>query len=346
MSRKKNFQYIARRTNYSVHQYWNINYTEKYQDESEKDFKTFIKAKSYESAKEILLKRLREDNPDIKIKAIQGFMFHKNYKACDKPRLRIEEWEQIRKASFPNQHNVLFKHEVERDASKSNRFNSTNHDHLKTIGFKSGEENWSTKNVKGKIKPLEERSHMIYKGKWVPWDKEYRNNTRRKIIDALIKNNNNRQKAAITLDISRNKLYTLMSRFPEVNWAEQYPIPVPFSTAKRADKEVYSKSAKKSMKKRMDNGHVPFDLTPEQEEKRKVNREKHNVKLRQKRASRLNHQIKLVKKALTANNNIRNKAAKSLGWKVSYLSKVMRLTKHLVNWSAEFPNSMIPKNLL
>jgi hypothetical protein len=343
---KKNFQYKARRTNYAVHQYWNINYTEKYKDCSEKDFKTFIKAKSYESAKAILLKRLREDNRYIKIKSVHGFMFHKNYKASDKPRLRIQEWEQIRKASFPNQHNVLFKYEVKRDESKSNRFNSTDHEHLKSIGFKSGDSNWSVKNVKGKIKPLDQRSHMIYKGKWVSWDKESRNNTRREIIDALIKNNNNRKKSAKYLNIGRNKLYTLMSRFPEIDWNKDYPVPKPFSNSKKASKEVYSAAAKKSMKKRMDKGHLPFNLTAEQEKKRIANREKHNVKLRAERDIRLERQIKLIKKALALNNNIRNKAADSLGWKTSYLSKVMGLTKHLVNWNVEFPSSMIPKNRL
>ena len=268
--RKRNKQYKARRKTYQVHQYWNINYTEKYKDGSEKDFKTFIKAKSYDSAKEILRKRISETDPCIKLKAIQGFMFHKDYKPSEKPRIRIEEWEQIRKAAFPNQHNLLFKYEVERDPLKSNRFNVTDYDHLKTIGFKSGEDNWSTQNRKGKILPIDERSHMIYKGKWVPWDKECRNNTRKQIINALIINSNVRIKAAKFLNISRNKLYKLMERFPEIDWNKDYPIPKPFANAKKASKKVCSAAAKKAMKKRMDNGHVPFDLTEEQEEKSQV----------------------------------------------------------------------------
>lgn len=341
--RKRNKQYRARRKVFQVHQYWNIHYTEKYKDDSEKDFKTFIKAKSYESAKEILIKRTSETDPSIKLKAIHGFMFHKNYKPTEKPQIRIEEWEQIRKAAFPNQHNVLFKHEVERDPSKSNRFNTTDYEHLKTIGFKSGEDNWSTKNRKGQILPIEERSHMVYKGKWVPWDKECRNNTRKQIINALIINSNVRIKAAEFLNISRNKLYKLMERFPEIDWNKDYPIPKPFSNAKKASKEVYSAAAKKSMKKRMENGHVPFNLTEEQEEKRKANREKHNEKLRAKREIRLNKQIELIKDALSKNDNKRNKAAEFLGWKIAYLSKAMRLTKHIVNWSVEYPNSCIAK---
>ena len=344
--RKKNKQYRARRKVYQVHQYWNINYTEKYSDGSEKDFKTFIKAKSYAFAKEILLKRLREDDPNIKIKAVHGFLFHKGYKSQGRTGLGITDWDLIRKAAFPNGNNALFKHEITRDPKKTNRFNETDFEHLKTIGFKSGEENWSTINRKGKILPLGERSHMIFKGKWIPWDKVSRDNTRKEIIDALIQSGNVRQKAAKVLNISRNKLYKLMSRFPEVDWDKDYPKPNPFANARKPDPKVMSEAQKKSMKKRMANGEVPFNLTPEQEKRRRESRFKHTTLQRKAREERLKSQIPLVKEALEACDNKRNKAAEFLGWKVSYLAKFMRLSKHLVNWSKEFPNSNIAKKYL
>lgn len=344
--RRKNKQYRARRKTYQVHQYWNINYTEKYSDGSEKDFKTFIKAKSYAFAKEILLKRLKEDDPNIKIKAVQGFLFHKGYKTKGKQGLKIIDWELIRKAAFPNQNNALFKHEIPRPEHKTNRFNSTDYEHVKKIGFKSGEENWSKIHRKGKILPLGERSHMIFKGKWIPWDKTSRENTRREIIDALIRAKNVRQNAAKILKISRNKLYKLMSRFPEVDWDKEYPKPNPFENARKPDPEVMSEAGKKAMKKRMDNGEVPFNLTPEQEKKRRESRLKHTILQRKAREERLKSQIPLVKEALEACDNKRNKAAEYLGWKVSYLSKFMRLSKHMVNWSQEYPNSNIAKKFL
>ena len=344
--RRKNKQYRARRKTYQVHQYWNINYTEKYSDGSEKDFKTFIKAKSYAFAKEILLKRLKEDDPNIKIKAVQGFLFHKKYKTKGRQGLKIIDWELIRKASFPNQNNALFKHEIPRPEHKTNRFNSTDYEHLKKIGFQSGEENWSKINIKGKILPLGERSHMIFKGKWIPWDKTSRENTRQEIIDALIKAKNVRQNAAKVLNISRNKLYKLMSRFPEIDWDKEYPKPKPFENAKKPDPKVLSEALKKSMKKRMENGEVPFNLTPEQVKKRDNNREKAYKRRRKEREERLKSQIPLVKEALAVCDNKRNKAAEFLGWKISYLAKFMRLSKHLVNWSKEFPNSNIAKKYL
>lgn len=344
--RKKNKQYRARRKVYQVHQYWNINYTEKYDDGSEKDFKTFIKAKSYDFAKEILLKRLREDDPNIKIKAVQGFLFHQKYKSQGRKGLGITDWDLIRKAAFPNGNNAIFKHEIIRDPKKSNRFNETDYEHLKTIGFKSGEENWSTIHRKGKILPIDERSHMIFKGKWVPWDKVCRDNTRKEIIDALIQSRNVRQNAAKILNISRAKLYKLMSRFPEVNWDEEYPKPNPFENARKPDPKVMSEAQKKAMKKRMANGEIPFNLTPEQEKKRKEGKAKHIARQRKAREERLQSQVPLVKEALEACGNQRKKAAEHLGWKVSYLSKFMRLSKHMVNWSQEYPNSNISKKFL
>tara|TARA_Y100001938_G_C8086320_1_gene432283 strand:+ start:38 stop:1078 length:1041 start_codon:yes stop_codon:yes gene_type:complete len=343
MSRKKNFQYKARRTVYHVDQYWNINYTEKYSDGTEKDFKTFIKAKSYAFAKEILLKRLREDDPSIKIKAVQGFMFHKGYCSVEKSHLKAKDWEQIRNASFPNANHTLFKYEVPRDPSKTNRFNSTNYEQIANIGFKAGEDNWSVKNIKGKTLPLEERSHMIYKGKWIPWDKVCRDNTRREIIAALIKSKNVRRDAAKLLNMSRNHLHRIMSRFPEVKWNDEYPPPAPFENARKPDPKVMSAAAKKAMKKRMDNGEVPFQLTPEQEKRRQEGRLKHIARQKKAKKERLQKQIPLVKEALNHSGNHRRKAAEYLGWTVSYLSKVMQETKSVVNWAVEYPTKHISK---
>ena len=221
--KNKNIQAKYRKQFFDVPQYWNISYTEKYSNKTEKDFKTFIKARSYESAKIILLDRLREDDPEIKIKSIHGHKFHDKYKDSNNVKLRTVEWEQIRSASFPNQNNTLFKLEVPRAEGKSNRFNWTNHEHLKTIGFKKGKDNWSSINVKGKTLPKEERAGMVYKGKWIRWNKEIMDKTRKSLISALIMDEGNRSKAARRLNISRHKFYSLLEKFPEINWRKDYP---------------------------------------------------------------------------------------------------------------------------
>jgi hypothetical protein len=230
MKRCKNIQAKFRREKFRTDQYWNMNYTESYQDGRELDFKTFIKARSYESAKHILKKRIAEDDQKIKVKALIGFMFHKDYKSANNLKLRFKEWEQIRSASFPNQNNVLYKLEVKRGDGKTNRFNRTDYDHLQTIGFKEGKDNWSHINLKGKSLPLEDREGMIYQGKWIPWDKNIMNSTRQDLIDALIQTEGNRLKAAATLGVSRTKFYKLMAKFPRIDWNKEYPTPKPFST--------------------------------------------------------------------------------------------------------------------
>lgn len=340
MKKSKNIQAKFRRGNFKTNQYWNINYTERYYDGQEADFKTFIKARSYDSAKEILKKRISEDDPRIKIKAVIGFMFHKNYKNANNLKLRVKEWDQIRSASFPNENNVLYKLKVEREEGKTNRFNKTNYDQVKSIGFKSGEENWSHIHNKGKVLPMEDREGMIYKGKWVKWDENLMQTARQNIIEALIHTKGNRLKAAEYLGMSRNKFYNLMAKFPKIDWNKEHPIPKPFSTAKKASFELRSKVQKEVMKKQIDRGFKPFPLSKEADKKR---RDKINKTKRAKRDERLNNLIPKVKKALSENNNQRKAAAKSLGLKVSYLSKVMRQTKHIVNWKKDFPNPFLSK---
>ena len=78
--KKSNTQTKARKTVFSVVQPWIIYFTERYSDSSEKDFFTFIKARSFDSAKNILKEKSKEDDESIKIKAVQGFLLHKNYK--------------------------------------------------------------------------------------------------------------------------------------------------------------------------------------------------------------------------------------------------------------------------
>lgn len=339
MKRCKSIQAKFRKEIFRTDQYWNINYTERYHTGLESDFKTFIKAKSYESAKDILSRRVREDDPKTKIKAVHGFMFHKNYKNANNLRIGLKEWEQIRSASFPNENNFLYKLEIERAEGKTNRFNKTDYDQIKSIGFKKGDDNWSHIHNKGKTRPLKDREGMIYKGKWVKWDKNLMKATRQQLIDALIHTEGNRLKAAEYLGVSRNKLYNLMSRFPKIDWNKEYPAPKPFSTARKASFELRSKVQKEVMKKQIAKGFKPFPLSKEDDKKR---RDKINATKRAKTEKRFKDLIPKIKRALRANKNIRKHAAKSLGMKSSYLSKLMHQTKDRVNWSKEFPNRNLP----
>tara|TARA_R110000824_G_scaffold145204_1_gene313434 strand:+ start:80 stop:1144 length:1065 start_codon:yes stop_codon:yes gene_type:complete len=344
--KKKNIQQKFRQEQFKHDQFWNISYTEKYSDSFEKDFKTVIKAKSYSGAKDILLLKLEEDDPSVEAKAIQGFMFHKTYRIfhpCYK-QLGVKEWEHIHNCAFPNENNVLFKMEMPRPEWKTNRFNGSgknNLSHIKKFGFKKGEDNWAVINVKGKILDADERADKIYKGKWVEWKEEDRNQKKNEVIDALNKADNVRKRASELLGINRNTLYYLFKKFPEVDWAEEYPAPPP--SRPTPSKEELSRRSQKgwaTMKKR---GVVPFggsSNTPESIKKSIASRKKTMDDRRNKKLLNLEPKIR---KALSANKNSRKLAAKYLNIKESYLAKCMYEIKKFmgINWSKEYPNRNI-----
>jgi len=331
----KTCQYKYRRTTFSTVQYWNINYTEVDPTGKETDYKVFIKAKSYPEAKRFLKKRLESQDPPATAKSIQGFMFHEKYKNASNRKLGVKEWEQIRSAAFPNFNNVLYKLEVPRDPEKTNRFNTTDYERMREIGFKKGKENWSVKNTKGKSLPPAERHGMIYRGKWIKWDKEEMKATRQEIINALILNDGNRMKAAKYMKVSRHKFYDLMAKFPEVDWNKEYPPPRPFVNSTAPSFEVRSKAQKKSMKKRMAEGFKPFDLSPEQEATRVE-----NIKAcsKTKKEAYIEEMLPKVKDALSRHSNHRRKAAEDVGMTCDQFSKFLSKTKHLVNWAQDYPS--------
>ena len=197
--------------------------------------------------------------------------------------LKLKQWEQIKKASFPNQNNVLYKKHILRPEGYSNRFNKTNYEQLKTIGFQKGENNWSTRNRKGKTRSIEDRKGMIYRGHWVKWDIEEMEKIKSKMIEALVNNNNVRLKAAQEMGISRNLFYSYMKRIDSVDWNKEYPYPKAKASNITNIREVFY-SKKKTMKKMMDKGHIPFsNLTQEQKDLRLKNFKSIEEKKKQKK---------------------------------------------------------------
>ena len=335
--KSKGSQYSFRRKNFSFHQYWLMYFTECYSDKTQKDFGTFIKAKSYSLAKIILKQKSIEDNPSVKLKAICGYMMHKDYRNNrSNEKLSMSDWENIRNSCFPNLNNFLFKKEIPRPEGYTNKYNQTSYDHIKKIGFKKGANNWSTQNRKGKHKSLSERKGLKWNGgDWVEWDKEEMRQTKNKIIDALIVSKNNRSKAADYLKISRSTFHKLMFRCEEKSWwHEHYPIvkvdPPRVSSAER------SATQKRVMKKRREDGLPFFHKTKESEEKRVLGLQKAKDKQKLEYRSAL---IPKIKKALSENQNIRSLAAKSLNVKQGTFKAWLAKTKHWVDWKNEYPSS-------
>lgn len=331
--RKKSCQKVFRSTEYSFDQYWNIHYTEVFEDSSEKDFKTFIKSNSYKNAKEILRKKLLESGS--KVKAISGYMFHSGYKGSNNRKLTLKSWEQIKSASFPNENDYLFTFEVPRASWKSNRFNATNHEHLKKIGFKSGPESYSSIHRKGKHLPIEKRLGKKWTGaEWVEWDKKEMKLIESRIIEALNACSNNRKKASEYLKMGRTQLYKLMKRTRGLDWwNEKYPIPKRIPP--RVPREERSLTQKRVMKKMMADGHVPFGNMTEEQKKKKIR----NIRIAKKEQTkkRLDYWEPKIIEALNNCGNSRVKAAKYLNIKLSHLRKLLYETKSRVNWSLKFP---------
>jgi len=327
-----------RKTLFPYHQYWIVYFTEKYSDNSEKDFVTFIKAKSYDLAKSILKRRVLEQDKSIKLKSVLGYLLHSNYKnTYTGDKLSLKDWDNVKKSAFPNINNFLFKKEITRPEGYTCRFNKVDRDQVKKVGFKKGAENWSTKNRKGKFKKLHERKGLRWNGyDWVKWDKEEMNHTKHKIIHALITNNNNRKLAAESLNIGRGTLYKLMARCETKDWwNSNYPIEKRIPP--RVSKEQRSATQKRVMAERMASGIKPFSCSSKEiEEKRLSNLRASKAKERDEYRKSL---IPKIKKALSENNNIRTAAARSLGVKRGTLKAWMLRTKEWVNWSEEYPSN-------
>lgn len=356
MKNKKSCQKEYRKKTFGFYQYWIIYFTEKIKNSEEKDYVAFIKAKSYYLAKVILDRKVKEDyvnsnhpNPEevtiperrrmllnIKLKAVQGFMLHKNYRNSRiQDTLSIEDWAKVKTSSFPNLKNHLFKKELPRPEGYNNKYNKTNYENLKKIGFKKGKENWSHQNRKNLYLPVDQRKGMIFKGKWVKWDKEEMKKTKNQIINAFTLNNNNRKKSAEYLNVGRNCLYKLMLRIESLDWwNENYPYTRP--APPMMPTEIRSKIQKAVMKKRMADGEIPFSYLTE--EQRVDCKEKRVAALKNSSQKYRQSLVPIIIQALKDNSNVRVEAARSLNVKQATFQKWLRMTKDYVNWQSDYPS--------
>jgi len=334
---KRSSQYKFRRKSFPFHQYWLMYFTHQYQDASEKDFMCFIKAKSYFLAKSILVLKSKEDYEGVKVKAILGYMLHKDYKnTSNQKKLSIEDWSDIKASSFPNINNFLFKKEIPRPEGYTNRFNKSTAKDCKNIGFKKGSENWSAKHRKNTSRHVSKRKGLIWNGGgWVPWDKEERKKTKNQLINALVLNGDNRKKAAEYLKIGRSTFYKLMLRCEDKAWWDKHH-PIVRVPPPRVSSEQRSATQKRVMAKRRADGKPFFDKSSEAESKRIASLQK---SLALKRYNFTKSLIPKIKKALSENNNIRSLAAKSLDLKEGTFKAWMQRTSHWVDWKNEYPSS-------
>lgn len=217
--KKKSIQGKLRNQNFSFDQYWCLHFTEKYADESEKDFKCIIKARSASFAKKILFLKIKEEYPKTKVKSIFCTMLRKKSEINTK-KLSIKDWDCVKKCSFPNEVDILFKYNNPRPAGYTNRFNSQS---SPKNGFQKGED--ARRAPKRKVYTREQKANMLYDGSWKPWPKKDRDGLLEKIIILFKLHDNVRSKVAENLGISIRELKSLLTKkFIEIDWEKDYPV--------------------------------------------------------------------------------------------------------------------------
>lgn len=242
MKKQRSIQAKLRKEKFSFDQYWSVQFTEVFANRSEKDYKTIIKARSADLAKEILQCKIKKDNPKHRAKAIQLFMLRPDGQ-INGYFLTTKDWSHIHRASFPNVANVLFKCYKPRPEGYTNRFNKK--DATCCNRFKKGEK------YRFYIPPDEEKPYWKWDGKWKPWPKKERENLKEQMILALSLNNNSRTLAAKAMGLGRRHFYKLMNKkFVEVNWDKKYPAPKPNIKDARIDHAKRIKNMKAAQQRK------------------------------------------------------------------------------------------------
>jgi hypothetical protein len=237
-------QKYNRKQKYQFDQFWAVHYTEIFTDKTERDYKAIIKARSADYAKDILIKKTKDDNPNHLLNNIQVYMFQPGG-SLNNLILTIEDWDHIHKASFPNVANVLFKHYIPRPEGWLTRTNSKKPKFSNKNAFKKSNKAHTCELSR------EEKAYMKWDGKWKPWPVTERNALKQRIQMALKMFGNNRSQAAKHLRMHVRYLYKLMhDKFIEVDWTKEFPPPVVSIVDQKTDFKKRNESIKKSWVKR------------------------------------------------------------------------------------------------
>jgi len=94
--------------NFEFPQYWKVFYRETLPNGESSEFRTVLRAKSKDFARNILLKKIKEDNAGVSVDWAHFYRFHGSSEINGK-KLSITDWAHIRNAAFPNEVNILFK---------------------------------------------------------------------------------------------------------------------------------------------------------------------------------------------------------------------------------------------
>ncbi len=210
--RKKPIQLKVKNVKFQFDQYWSIKYTESSPGSTDQDYKVIVKSRSSELARRILKNKSKESSPSCKLKGISINMLHTN-SVINGLRLTVKDWECIKDAAFPNSVNVLF------------RFTSlrTDKQKIQLVKLRKTQPKFNVNKISQNFSK-EEKNYMRWEGKWKPWPKAERDAFKERMSIGLKLNNNCRLKAAKYIGVSQRYFQQLLKKFPEVDWANDFPV--------------------------------------------------------------------------------------------------------------------------
>lgn len=108
-AKKKEATKLGTKKTFSYSQYWQVSYLCLSPKGDSIKFKSVIMARSEANAKMFLLKKIKEDDPDLEVSDICISMFDK-FTLIRGKKISTLNWLDIKNSAFPNELNILFKY--------------------------------------------------------------------------------------------------------------------------------------------------------------------------------------------------------------------------------------------
>jgi len=336
---KSNVQNKHRFKKFSSNQYWVVHFSEMLGGELLGNYRTLIKARSGELAKEILLKRISEENKDIKLISILFYFFHKGFSRFSGVKLNssISTWDHIRKISFPNEFNKIFK--LEKDKKYS---------YLHPMG--RGEQHVSKELNNARIARLKKFSDKK-RGCVLPKSPEAKKQFGKKTYVSLRdisfkkmeikflkglmkKNKGNKSACGDELGITSSAFRRYLKKFDEIDWNKEYPLTG--TRVRRKHTEAQRLGHIEAVKTLKSRGHKFFNFKNREEVLNKAKKTREKTWRRKKEEN-----LKKIKtpflNVLRKNNFHQIRTSEELGMSIAWVSNTIRNLKIFYpNFKKEF----------
>jgi DNA-binding protein Fis len=336
---KSNIQNKYRFKKFSSNQYWVVHFSEMLGGKLLGNYRTVIKARSGEMAKEILLKRISEENENIKLISILFYFFHKGFSRFSGVKLSssISTWDHIRKISFPNEFNKIFKlkkdkkysylHPMGRGEQRPSK--ELNNERIARLKKFSDKKRGCVlpKSPEAK-KRFGENSYVSLK------DLTFKGMETKFLKGLMKKNKGNKSACGDELGIGSSAFRRYLQKFDGVDWNKEYPLTGTRERKKNTEAQrIGHIEAVKTLKSR---GHKFFNFKNKEEVLNKAKKTRAKT-WRKKKEENLKKIKTPFLDALRKNNFHQIRTSEELGMSVAWVSNVIRDLKIFYpNFKKEF----------